>query len=84
MSGKKKMGQLSATIDTKHRHQISNKRVFELIEIISRENDWSNDISWNLKDIDVFLFLGNQSELYRLTTPLHFEYYFKLRIQFHY
>lgn len=84
MSGKKKMGQLSATIDTEHRHQIYNKRVLELTEIISRENGWSNSISWNLKDIDGFLFIGNQSELYRLTTPLHFEYYFKLRIQFHY
>lgn len=33
------MGQLSATIQTEPRWPIYNERIFELLEIISREND---------------------------------------------
>lgn len=71
-------------MDADHRHQIYKERVFEFVEIISRQNDWSNGISRKLKDKDGFLFSENQSQLYRLTSPLRFDYYFQLRMQLHY
>lgn len=50
---------LSATMETEPRRPIYNERVFELTEIISRENGWSNGISWNSNDRDGFLSTGN-------------------------